>query len=443
MASQLINLVNAIRPLSLCTNNIDNFIKRSAYEIGYDLGKRLGEEEYLPTLQDAITLYHSGLISKLSTDMKTLVYVCTNTLQNITPGIEFSVQSFEIHLRSSARLAAYYAVVQLYLRASGITPEKIIAKLGQEFYDSLMTTVGITLSFKYVQKNIQSLNIFEWIEDTAQKVESKINSSTFRNEFIVNRIFDIAKYKQNEIKAALAIAVKWEKELKNIAALQYSIDNINAAIEKAEKDYDLVKAAELKYTQLTKLEKELLKLEDDVKLKVIEYMTELKFDNSDELTAFNCMSKRSKEEKGKKSNQLESTRINQPETIVNPAVVEIRNPVQAEKIDSDHIFTSLQYYISGLCDISLEDIKLESTVFLGDYANIKASNSGIWSGSYSNDNMEIYDALKNSFNMDVLDGVELLNFIEQEFDIDIPLEHYGKVFKLEEVVNIIIQVLAI
>lgn len=171
---ELIELLSAIRPLVLQTENIEYLNDKSPYEFGYDLGKHLGEEEYISTLQEALKLYHSGFISKLGADIETLIYICENTSQEITPGLNFSVKSFDTHVRASARIAAYYAVIQLYLRHPSITSEKIIAKLGQDFYNSLMYSIGRALSLQYVQQNINAWNILNWINETATKIEEKV-----------------------------------------------------------------------------------------------------------------------------------------------------------------------------------------------------------------------------------------------------------------------------
>jgi hypothetical protein len=113
-------------------------INQSAYEFGVDLGKRVAEEEYINTLEEAVKFYHEGFISQLKTNIEASLYTCNQTVHEITPGLDFSVESFEAHVRASARVTAYYAVIQLYLRHPSISPEKIVAKLGRKFYASLL-----------------------------------------------------------------------------------------------------------------------------------------------------------------------------------------------------------------------------------------------------------------------------------------------------------------
>lgn len=52
----LIDLLQSMRPLSLDSENLEYFDNTSAYEFGCDLGKRLAEEEYIPTLEQATKL---------------------------------------------------------------------------------------------------------------------------------------------------------------------------------------------------------------------------------------------------------------------------------------------------------------------------------------------------------------------------------------------------
>ncbi|MBW4596569.1 MAG: hypothetical protein KME46_27595 [Brasilonema angustatum HA4187-MV1] len=426
---ELIDLLNAIRPLFLDTENLEYLDDKSAYEFGCDLGKRLAQEEYVPTLQQATELYHSGFISKLGADIETLIYVCTNTLQESTPGVNFSVKSFEIHVRASARVAAYYAVIQLYLRHPSVTSEKIIAKLGQKFYDSLMKAIGSALSLKYVQQYIHAWNILNWIEETAKKVEDKVSFSVLKDANKINRIIDIAKCEQFEIKAALVIAGKYEKEFNPLAELQYTIDTINAEIAQAEKDYNLKKAAELKYGKLTYLQRKLVIYGDELKIKVSQELTEFALKQTDYLQYSECLINLNKTESLESVNELEKTKNNKSELILPNKKI----------LQHENMFIDLQQYLSGLCDVPLDNITLESTVFLGDYTSLKPISSGFWGSFSTREYSERYDAPDNSLGMDVLDGAELIIFIEGEFDIDISDNYYGKIMTIEELINIIIK----
>lgn len=148
--------------------------EQAEYKFGVDLGRRIAEKEYIETLREAIQYYHAGSISKLKANMEVLLNVCNRTVQEITPGANFSFESFEAHVCAAAKIAAYYAVIQLYLRHPSISREKIETKLGLEFYDSLLKAIGSALSFSYVQKILQLLEVLKWIDETATKVEEKI-----------------------------------------------------------------------------------------------------------------------------------------------------------------------------------------------------------------------------------------------------------------------------
>ncbi len=432
---ELINLANSIRPLSLDSENLEYFNDKSAYEFGHDLGERLNKEEYIPTLEQAIEIYHTGRISKLSADMEILLHVCTNTLQESTPGVNFSVKSLEIHVRVSARIAAYYTAIQLYLRHPSITSEKIIAKLGQEFYDSLMKAIGSALSLKYVQQYIHAWNILNFIEETAKKIEDKVSSSVIKDANKINRIIDIAKCEPFEIRTALAIAVKYEKEFRTLEELQYTFNSVDAEIAQAEKNYDLNKLAEFKYGIVPDLQNKIATLEDEIKIKATQYLLELDIENTE---------KQSLEASVKKDrleciNDIDKT-INHKSELIYPNLdikASTNQQEQKELLQTEDIFRKLQHYLSDSCGFSLDKIMLDSTVFFGSFTNFKPISSSFW-GSLSSNNSSMYDAPENSLGMDVLDGQELILFIESEFDIEI-LDDDGKVVTIEELINIILK----
>ncbi len=108
-------------------------------------------------------------------------------------------------------------------------------------------------------------------------------------------------------------------------------------------------------------------------------------------------------------------------------LINLVNSVQPLSLDSENL-----EYLS-------DKIMLESTVFFGTYSNAKPISSSFWgSSSSSNEYSEMQDTPENSLGMDVLDGVELILFIESEFDIEIP-DDYGKVVTIEELINIILK----
>lgn len=108
----------------------------------------------------------------------------------------------------------------------------------------------------------------------------------------------------------------------------------------------------------------------------------------------------------------------------------------------ENIFIHLQSYLSGLCDVTLEQITLESTVFLGNFTSLKPISSGFWDSLSSSEYSKRYDAPENSLGMDGLDGAELIIFLEEEFDIDLPDDYYGKTMSMEDLINIIIALIS-
>lgn len=148
---------------------------QAEYEFGRDLGQRLHAEEYIPALQEAIKLFGTGSISKLKTNIDLSLSVCNSSLKEIVSESNFSVEAFEVHVRVAARVTAYYAIIQVCLRHPDVDKEKIVAKLGQEFYDLLVQSIGTALSLKYVQIFVDSWKVLKWINETGTGVEEKVN----------------------------------------------------------------------------------------------------------------------------------------------------------------------------------------------------------------------------------------------------------------------------
>ena len=71
---------------------------------------------------------------------------------------------------------------------------------------------------------------------------------------VIEKELSEEKDKFNEMKAKLDAE---KKDISSVQRLQKEIENVNAEIERAERDYDLNKAAELKYGKLPNLKKEL------------------------------------------------------------------------------------------------------------------------------------------------------------------------------------------
>ena len=90
------------------------------------------------------------------------------------------------------------------------------------------------------------------IEEAALKKESDKLSEEHLKEIQKTLADDREKFKQ--------LKAKWDKEkdsIKNVQRIRGEIEDLNAQMERAERDYDLNKAAELKYGKLPKLKEEL------------------------------------------------------------------------------------------------------------------------------------------------------------------------------------------
>ena len=90
------------------------------------------------------------------------------------------------------------------------------------------------------------------IEEAALKKESDKLSEEHLKEIQKTLADDREQFKQ--------LKAKWDKEkdsIKNVQRIRGEIEDLNAQMERAERDYDLNKAAELKYGKLPKLKEEL------------------------------------------------------------------------------------------------------------------------------------------------------------------------------------------
>ena len=95
------------------------------------------------------------------------------------------------------------------------------------------------------------------IEETALKKE--------KDEFSKKRLQDIQKEKADLTDKFNTLKAKWESEKESISKVQKlreEIENVNAEIEKAERNYELNKAAELKYGKLPGLQEQLKNAEE-------------------------------------------------------------------------------------------------------------------------------------------------------------------------------------
>ena len=148
-----------------------------------------------------------------------------------------------------------------------------------------------TLSNRYIQDRFLPDKAIDLIDEACAMIRSEVESMPTELDVISRKIMQYeieeksleredsenakAQKQLNAIRAELAklreqfqdMKLKWENEKKNISRVQKlkeKIDEVNAQIEKAERSYDLNKAAELKYSTLPNLKKVLEQEEKEI-----------------------------------------------------------------------------------------------------------------------------------------------------------------------------------
>ncbi|MCD7890869.1 MAG: ATP-dependent chaperone ClpB [Ruminococcus sp.] len=131
-------------------------------------------------------------------------------------------------------------------------PDKAI-----DLVDEACATIKVEMDSMPTELDVISCKIVQLeIEEAALKKESDTISQEHLEE--IQKELAELRSKFNEMKA------KWENEKTDITAVQKlreEIESVGGEIEKAEREYDLNKAAELKYGKLPQLQKQLEKLE--------------------------------------------------------------------------------------------------------------------------------------------------------------------------------------
>ncbi len=88
----------------------------------------------------------------------------------------------------------------------------------------------------------------------------------------VNRIISIAKCDRFDLLVASTISTKLEDEINSLKQLSEELKNTREQIEDAEKNYNLNKAAELKYGKLHRLEAQIEEIENTIRDEVIKFL---------------------------------------------------------------------------------------------------------------------------------------------------------------------------
>ena len=157
---------------------------------------------------------------------------------------------------------------------------------GVKISDSALISAAV-LSNRYITDRFLPDKAIDLVDEACAMVKSEIDSMPSEMDDIKHKMIqleieqtalkketdklskqhldDITK-EYNELKEKFdTMSAKWQKEkenINNINNLKAKIEQTNLAIEKSERDYDLSKAAELKYKTLPELQKELTELEN-------------------------------------------------------------------------------------------------------------------------------------------------------------------------------------
>ena len=161
---------------------------------------------------------------------------------------------------------------------------------GVKIQDSAIVAAA-TLSNRYIQDRFLPDKAIDLIDEACAMIRSEVESMPTELDVISRKIMQYeieeksleredsenvkAQKQLNTIRSELSklreqfqdMKLKWENEKKNISRVQKlkeKIDEVNAQIEKAERSYDLNKAAELKYSTLPNLKKVLEQEEKEI-----------------------------------------------------------------------------------------------------------------------------------------------------------------------------------
>nr|MBP7653417.1 AAA family ATPase [Candidatus Dependentiae bacterium] len=156
---------------------------------------------------------------------------------------------------------------------------------GIKIQDSALVSAAV-LSNRYITDRFLPDKAIDIVDEASSKIRIEIDSMPSELDEIIRRTTQLEierealkKEKDNDSKIRLEkisaeiselrdrsslLKVKWENEKKNILEIKdvrEQIEKVKLLIEKAERDYDLNKAAELKYGKLVELEKKIENLE--------------------------------------------------------------------------------------------------------------------------------------------------------------------------------------
>jgi ATP-dependent Clp protease ATP-binding subunit ClpB len=167
-------------------------------------------------------------------------------------------ERYEVHHGVRIRDSALVAAAQLSHRyiSDRFLPDKAIDLVDEA---AAKLNIEVTSKPQAVDEIDRKLIQLEMAKISLENEASSPDSA--RRLAQVEKEMGVLKTKQKELTAA------WEFERKGVVVIQElkeKIDQVKVQIEAAEREYDLGKAAQLKYGELAKLEGELQKAEEDV-----------------------------------------------------------------------------------------------------------------------------------------------------------------------------------
>ena len=167
-------------------------------------------------------------------------------------------ERYEVHHGVRIRDSALVAAAQLSHRyiSDRFLPDKAI-----DLVDEAAAKLNIEVTSKPQAVDVIDRKLIQ-LEMAKISLENEASSpDSARRLAQVEKEMGVLKTKQKELTAA------WEFERKGVVVIQElkeKIDQVKVQIEAAEREYDLGKAAQLKYGELAKLETELHKAEEEV-----------------------------------------------------------------------------------------------------------------------------------------------------------------------------------
>src|SRR5580704_7559815 len=130
---------------------------------------------------------------------------------------------------------------------------------GVRIKDAALVAAAI-LSNRYITDRFLPDKAIDLVDEAAARLRTEIESMPSELDEILRRTMQLEKELADLKSASSALQAQWQAEkeaVQKLRALREQIEQTKVDIEKAERQYDLNKAAELKYGKLTQLENQL------------------------------------------------------------------------------------------------------------------------------------------------------------------------------------------